>query len=116
MFSQIMYGGAWRRNYIVLKTIRKLDKTDFVLLLETSKTKFVPKVNEVISELKELYEIRFVKLPSYLYKFTPLHYGYVQKLSGIIGDVAREENVDLIYVPHEVDWWLLAARAASNYK
>lgn len=115
LFSQMMYGGAWRRNYNVLKTMRKVNrKIDYVLLLESTNVKLIPNIDEAIAELKELYDVKFVKLPSYLYRFTPLHYTYVSKLGEIFHDVARKEKVDLIYVPHEVDWWILAAKNASK--
>lgn len=114
LFSQMMYGGAWRRNYNVLKTVRKVnERTDYVLLLESSNIKLVPDIKEVMAELKDLYDLRLMKLPSYL-KFSPSYYTYMRKLSKMIHDVAREEKVDLIYVPHEVDWWILAAKNASK--
>ena len=116
LFSQVMYGGAWRRNYNVLKTMREVDrKIDYVLLLEASNVKLVPNINEVIAELKELYDVKFVKLPlRALYRFTPLHYTYVSKLGETFYEIAKKEKADLIYVPHEVDWWILAAKNASK--
>jgi len=115
LFSQVKYHGAWRRNYNVLKAMKKVNKKiDYVLLLESSFIESVPKIDEVVDELKGLYDVRFVKLPLHLYKFTPLHYTYVGKLSQTFHDVAKKEKVDLIYVAHELDWWVLAAKNASK--
>lgn len=114
MLSGIMYGGAWRRNYNVLKTMPKINKKiDYTLLLEKRAMKLVPNINEIIAELKELYSIRFFREPAYL-KFTPLHYIYITKLSGMMNGIAKEEKVDLIYVAHEIDWWILSAKNASR--
>ena len=115
MFSQMMYGGAWRRNCSVLGTMKKVSKNiDYVLLIESSNINLVPNAERVISGLKEVHDVRFLKMPSFLNRFTPSHYAYLAKLSREFRDLAKRESADLIYVPHEVDWWILAAKNASK--
>ena len=49
-----------------------------------------------------------------LSRFTPLHYIYINKLSKRFRTIIDEEKPDLLYVPREVDWWILAANQASK--
>ncbi|MEM3551165.1 MAG: glycosyltransferase family 4 protein [Candidatus Bathyarchaeia archaeon] len=115
MFSQLMYGGAWRRNYNVLRNMTKVDKTiEYILLLESSNAKLIPDVDKIVSDLKELYEMKFIKLPPILEKFTQLHYAYINKLSATFNNIMNTEKVDLLYVPHEIDWWILTTSHASK--
>lgn len=114
LVSGIMYGGAWRRNYNVLRSMRKVHgKVDYTLLLESHAMKLVPNIDRMIAELREQYQLRFFKGPAYL-RFTPLHYVYMNKLSKMMKDIAKEEKVDLILVAHEVDWWILSAKNSSQ--
>ncbi|MGQ9641965.1 MAG: glycosyltransferase family 4 protein [Candidatus Bathycorpusculaceae bacterium] len=115
MFSQLMYGGAWRRNYNVLRNMTKVDKKiEYISLLEASNAKLIPDVDKIVSDLKKLYEIKFIKLPPILEKFTQLHYTYINKLSATFNQIIGKEKVDLVYVPHEIDWWILTASHASK--
>jgi glycosyltransferase involved in cell wall biosynthesis len=115
MLSGIMYGGAWRRNYNVLKVMRKVDRRiDYTLLLDTSLIKLVPNGEEVIGELKKRHQLRLMKTPLRTLRVTPLHYIYMNKLSKMMKDVAKEEKADLIFVANEVDWWILSAKNASD--
>jgi len=115
LFSQILYHGAWRRNYNVLQTMKKANKKiEYVLLIESSNINLVSDADKAISSLAESYDVRLLRLPQLLQRFTPSHYVYLAKLSKVLGDMARRERVDLIYVPHELDWWILAAKNASK--
>jgi glycosyltransferase involved in cell wall biosynthesis len=115
MLSTINYGGAWRRNFNLLKAMKKVNKRiDYTLLLDTSYIESFSEASSIIHDLEKIYQVRLIRMPLTFLKVTPFHYVYLNKLRTILSNIAREEKPDLLYVPHELDWFILAIKQASK--